>query len=240
MPGKDNKTMENNELDLLTIDSVDDFAAGSTKSSFALEEGSYDNARVVGWTIVKTEFEGKERKLIKLLWQIKDGDKIHNLRGSGWTLSSNEKSTFRIEVTKWFNKTNWEDIVDLLVKGSILVKNEDGKSAHFDVDQFIGKFGKLLIAEKTSKKGSKYNVISSISPAKKKEEFEWGEVPEFLISGNEVIAYKLAEGVKIRVPEAKPETAAKPTEEPKPQPKVTQVDAKDFLAQSNKDDDLPF
>jgi hypothetical protein len=129
--------MENNELDILTIDSVDDFAAGSTKSSFSLEEGSYDNARVVGWTIVKTEFEGKERKLIKLLWQIKDGDKIHNLRGSGWTLSSNEKSTFRIEVTKWFNKTNWEDIVDLLVKGKILVKNEDGKSAHFDIDQFL-------------------------------------------------------------------------------------------------------
>lgn len=234
--------MENTELDLLTIDSVDDFAAGSTKSSFSLEEGSYDNARVVGWTIVKTEFEGKERKLIKLLWQIKDGDKVHNLRGSGWTLSSNEKSTFRIEVTKWFNKTNWEDIVDLLVKGKILVKNEDGKSAHFDIDQFIGKFGKLLIAEKTSKKGSKYNVISSISPAKKKEEFAWGEVPEFLISGNEVLAYKLAEGVKIRVPEAKTETAAKPTAEtqPQPQPKVTQVDAKDFLSQSDKDDDLPF
>lgn len=235
--------MENTELDLLTIDSVDDFAAGSTKSSFSLEEGSYDNARVVGWTIVKTEFEGKERKLIKLLWQIKDGDKIHNLRGSGWTLSSNEKSTFRIEVTKWFNKTNWEDIVDLLVKGKILVKNEDGKSAHFDIDQFIGKYGKLLIAEKTSKKGSKYNVISSISPAKKKEEFAWGEVPEFLISGNEVLAYKLAEGVKIRVPEAKTETAAKPTAEaaePQPQPKVTQVDAKEFLAPSDKDDDLPF
>lgn len=234
--------MENNELDLLTIDSVDDFAAGSTKSSFSLEEGSYDNARVVGWTIVKTEFEGKERKLVKLLWQIKDGDKIHNLRGSGWTFSSNEKSTFRIEVTKWFNKTNWEDIVELLVKGNILVKNEDGKSAHFDIDQFIGKYGKLLIAEKTSKKGSKYNVISSISPAKKKEEFAWGEVPEFLIAGNEVLAYKLAEGVKIRVPEAKTETAAKPTAEPQPQPqpKVTQVDAKEFLDQSNKDDDLPF
>jgi hypothetical protein len=86
-------------------------------------------------------------------------------------------------------------------------------------------------------------VISSISPAKKKEEFAWGEVPEFLISGNEVLAYKLAEGVKIRVPEAKTETAAKPTAEaaePQPQPKVTQVDAKDFLAQSSNDDDLPF
>lgn len=231
--------MENNELDILTIDSVDDFAAGSTKSAFSLEEGSYDNARVVGWTVVKTEFEGKERKLIKLLWQIKDGDKIHNLRGNGWALSSNEKSTFRIEVTKWFNKTNWEDIVDLLIKGKILVKNEDGKSAHFDIDQFIGKYGKLLIAEKTSKKGSKYNVISSISPAKKKEEFAWGEVPEFLVSGNEVIAYKLADGVKIHASEKK-DAAAQQTPAEEPKANVKQTDAKEFFEKKNDDDDLPF
>lgn len=231
--------MENNDLDILTIDSVDDFAAGSTKSSFTLEEGSYDNARVVGWTIVRTEFEGKERKLIKLLWQIKDGDKIHNLRGSGWTLSSNEKSTFRVEVTKWFNKTNWEDIVDLLVKGKILVKNEDGKSAHFDIDQFIGKYGKLLIAEKTSKKGSKYSVISSISPAKKKEAFEWGEVPSFLVSGNEVIAYKLADGVKVRAPEKK-EAAPQQAQAEEPKGNVKQTDAKEFFEKKEGDDDLPF
>lgn len=232
--------MTDTNLDMLTIDSLDDFANGSSKGSFLLDEGSYDNARVVGWTIVKKEYEGKERKLVQLLWQIKNEDKIYNLRGSGWSLSSNEKSTFRIELSKWFDKTNWADIVDILLKGGILVKKEDGKSASFNVDQFIGKFGRLLIEEKTSKKGTKYNVIKSISPAKKKAEFEYGEVPEFLVKGDDVLSYKLADGVKIHVKE---EGSTVKTDEPKestPEAKVNKVDAKEFLDKKKEDEDLPF
>ena len=232
--------MTDTNLDMLVIDNVDDYANGSSKGSFLLDEGSYDSARVVGWTIVRTEYEGKERKVFRLLWQIKHDDKIYNLRGSGWSFSSNEKSTFRIEISKWFDKTNWADIVELLIKGNILVKNEDGKSAHFDVDAFLGKYGRLLIEEKTSKKGSKYNVIKSISPAKKKEEFAWGEVPEFLIKGDDVLKYKLVDGVQVHVKE---DTQHVAIEEPKteaPEPKVNKVDAKEFLADKKEDEDLPF
>jgi hypothetical protein len=82
-------------------------------------------------------------------------------------------------------------------------------------------------------------VISSISPAKKKEEFAWGEVPEFLISGNEVLAYKLAEGVKVKKVETKQETSEVATT-PTPTPKVTQVDANEFLNRKPSDPDLPF
>ena len=120
------------------------------------------------------------------------------------------------------------------------MKNEDGKSAHFDVDAFLCKYGRLLIEEKTSKKGSKYNVIKSISPAKKKEEFAWGEVPEFLIKGDDVLKYKLVDGVKIHVKE---DTQHVAIEEPKteaPEPKVNKVDAKEFLADKKEDEDLPF
>lgn len=239
----------NDELDLLNIDDVDSFAAGSSSASYVLEEGAYDSAKVVGWQIVTATFEGKERKLIKLLWQIKHEDRTYNLRGSGWTISSNEKATFRKEVSKWFNKTNWEEIVDLLVKGGMLVKNEDGKSAKFNLDAFIGKFGKLLLEEKTSKSGSKYNVIKSISPVKTKVDFEYGEVPSFLVKGDDIVAYKLADGVKVHEKEvstdaegnievATPATPAKPTKEPK------KVSGKEFLEGKTEEDDddttLPF
>lgn len=232
--------MTDTNLDMLVIDSIDDYTNGSSKGSFLLDEGSYDSARVVGWTIVRTEFEGKERKVVRLLWQIKHEDKVYNLRGSGWSFSSNEKSTFRIEVSKWFDKTNWPDIVELLIKGGILVKNDDGKSAHFNVDAFLGKYGRLLIEEKTSKKGSKYNVIKSISPAKKKEEFAWGEVPAFLVEGEDVLKYKLADGVQVH---AKEDTQHVAIVEPKteaPEPKVNKVDAKEFFAEKKEDEDLPF
>lgn len=233
--------MTDTNLDMLVIDSIDDYTNGSSKGSFLLEEGSYDSARVVGWVIAKTEFEGKERKVFRLLWQISDGDKVYNLRGSSWSFSSNEKSTFRIEVSKWFDKTTWPEIVELLIKGGILVKNDDGKSAHFNVDAFLCKYGRLLVEEKTSKKGSKYNVIKSISPVKKKEEFEWGEVPEFLVKGDDVLKYKLVDGVKIHVKESADNV--KIDDEPKteaPEPKVNQVDAKEFLEGKEEAEKLPF
>lgn len=236
----------NEELDFLSVDNIEDYSAGASKSSFLLEEGSYDNARVVGYAIVKRTFEGKERKLCQLLWQVKHEDKVYNLRGSGWSFSSNEKSTFRIEVSKWFNKTSWADIVELLIKGGILVKNDDGTSARFDVKQFIGKYGKLLIEEKTSKKGTKYNVIKSISPAKKKDEFEWGEIPSFLVENDDVIKYELADGVKIHVKQDDQHVAIEESkEEAKPTPQVKKLDGKDFLNQqpegtSDDDADLPF
>lgn len=182
----------------VTVESFEDFEAGASKSEFHLEEGSYDGAVVVGYQIVKAEFEGKERTQIKLLWQLTDDEGvIHTLRGSGWTISANEKSKMRQELSKWFDETDWKKVCSILVKGGILVKHEDGK-AHFEFKNFIGKRAKLLIAEKTSKKGSKYPVIMSISKTKKKDAYEFGEVPWFLAEGDDLIAVELAEGVKIR------------------------------------------
>lgn len=237
--------MNDNELDILEVSDFDAFASGESTGNFLLDEGAYDGARVVGWTIVKREFENKERKLVQLLWQIKNDDKTYNLRGSGWSISSNEKSTLRIELSKWFNKTTWGDVVDVLVKGGILTKTEDGKGK-FCFDAFIGKYGKLLVAEKTSKKGSKYNVISSISPAKKKEEFEWGEVPEYMVKSEDVLAYKLADGVQIHVKKAEDEIdIPKESDEKKKPSEPKKVSAKEFINQTPEgteedDTDLPF
>lgn len=190
--------MTEQEMQLLTIDSFEDFEAGNSNSGFHLEEGSYDGAAVVGYQVVAAEFEGKKKTQVKLLWQLADAEgTVHTLRGSGWTISANEKAKMRIELMKWFDTTEWPKVCEILVKGKILVKHEDGK-AHFDMSGFIGKRGKLLIAEKTSKKGSKYPVIMSISKTKNKGAFEFGEVPWFLTEGDDILYVKLADGVKIR------------------------------------------
>ena len=104
--------------------------------------------------------------------------------------------------------------------------------------KFFGKFGKVCVKEKTSEKsGNKYTVIDYVSPAKSKEDFDADDVPEFLVSGDKVITYKLAEGVGIRKVEKKA------TEQPKadaPEAKVTKVDANEFLNGKPADPDLPF
>jgi hypothetical protein len=182
---------------LLTIESFEEFEAGNS-GSFVLEEGSYDGAIVCGYTINKANFEGKERSLVQLIWQLVDEEgNVHTLRGNGWTISSNEKSKMRIELSKWFDTQDWAKVCEILVKGGILVKHADG-GAHFNFAAFIGKRGKLLVAEKASKKGSKYNVISSISPTKKKGAFTYGEVPWFLVEGDDIVVAKLADGIQIR------------------------------------------
>lgn len=181
---------------LLTIESFEEFEAGNS-GSFVLEEGSYDGAIVCGYSINKANFEGKERIIIQLIWQLNDAEgNVHTLRGNSWTISSNEKSKMRVELSKWFDTQDWSKICEILVKGGILVKHEDG-GAHFNLDAFIGKRGKLLVAQKTSKKGTKYNVISSISPTKKKAAFTYGEVPWFLVEGDDIVDAKLADGIKI-------------------------------------------
>ena len=183
---------------LLTIDSFEEFEAGNSGSSFVLEEGSYDGAIVCGYSINKANFEGKDRLLVQLLWQLADDEgNVHTLRGNGWTISANDKSKMRVELSKWFDTQDWAKVCDILVKGGILVKHEDG-GAHFNFDAFIGKRGKLLVAQKASKKGSKYNVITSISPTKKKAAFSYGEVPWFLVEGEDIVEAKLADGIQIR------------------------------------------
>lgn len=183
---------------LLTIDSFEEFEAGNSGSSFVLEEGSYDGAIVCGYTINKANFEGKDRLLVQLLWQLTDDEgNVHTLRGNGWSISASEKSKMRIELSKWFDTQDWAKVCEILVKGGILVKHADG-GAHFNFDAFISKRGKLLVAQKTSKKGSKYNVITSISPTKKKAAFTYGEVPWFLVEGEDIVDAKLADGIKIR------------------------------------------
>ena len=85
---------------LLTIESFEEFEAGNSGSSFVLEEGSYDGAIVCGYNISKANFEGKDRLLIQLLWQLTDEEgNVHTLRGNGWTISANEKSKMRIELS---------------------------------------------------------------------------------------------------------------------------------------------
>ena len=66
------------QLDILTIDSFDDFAAGNSGSNFLIDDGAYD-AVVIGHAIVKTEFEGKVSHRLRLFWQLKDeeGNKAH-------------------------------------------------------------------------------------------------------------------------------------------------------------------
>ena len=217
---------------LLTIESFEEFEAGNSGSSFILEEGSYDGAIVCGYTINKANFEGKDRLLIQLLWQLNDDEgNVHTLRGNGWTISANEKSKMRVELSKWFDTQDWAKVCEILVKGGILVKHEDG-GAHFNFDAFIGKRGKLLVAQKASKKGSKYNVISSISPTKKKAAFTYDEVPWFLVEGEDIVEAKLADGIQIRRKDEANGTAA--INPMSPAAGVTQAQTAAFAAVAQK------
>ena len=217
---------------LLTIESFEEFEAGNSGSSFVLEEGSYDGAIVCGYNISKANFEGKDRLLIQLLWQLTDDEgNVHTLRGNGWTISANEKSKMRVELSKWFDTQDWAKVCEILVKGGILVKHEDG-GAHFNFDAFIGKRGKLLVAQKASKKGTKYNVISSISPTKKKAAFTYGEVPWFLVEGDDIVDAKVADGIKIRRKDEANGTAA--IDPMSPAAGVTQAQTAAFAAVAQK------
>ena len=185
------------QIDILTIDNFDDFAAGNSGSNFLIDDGAYD-AIVVGHAIVKTEFEGKISHRLRLFWQLKDEEgNARNIRGNAWTISCNEKATMRAELATWFNTAEWDKIVELLEKGGILVKNPDG-TGRFNPDGFIGKRARLLVASKKSKTGKTFNVIASISPFKKKTfELELVEIPWFYVNSDDVIQYKLADGIKI-------------------------------------------
>ena len=224
----------NDDLSMLSVD-FDEFVEGSSNSKFKIEEGSYDGAEVVGYSIVKAEFEGKERKLIQLIWQFTDGEVTHTIRGNGWSISASENSKFRKEISNWFGSTDWGHICDLLVKAKILVKDEDGK-AHFDLDKFIGRRGKLLIQEKTAQSGNKYAIIASISATKKKDiKFEKDSVPSFMVEGKEVIKFKLADGIEIRRKEEKKDASAEDKKTEK-----AETYTPDVQADEEKDDDLPF
>jgi hypothetical protein len=186
------------QIDILTIDNFDDFAAGNSGSNFLIDDGAYD-AVVIGHAIVKTDFEGKISHRLRLFWQLKDEEgNARNIRGNAWTISCNEKATMRAELATWFNTAEWDKIVELLEKGGILVKNPDG-TGRFNPDGFIGKRARLLVATKKSKSGKQFNVIASISPYKKKTalELEFAEVPWFYVNSEDVLSYKLANGIKV-------------------------------------------
>lgn len=187
--------MNNTQFDILTIENFDDFEAGQS-GSFKIDEGSYE-ALCVGTTIAKREFEGKERIVVRLLWQFNDGEHTHTIRGNDWSISASENSKFRQEISKWFSKTDWGDVCKLLVKAGVIVKNLDG-TAKVVPEAFIGKKSKLLIALKKTKKGTDYPVIASMSPSKSKGSFELDEVPWFMVQGDEILSYTLMQGIAIR------------------------------------------
>ena len=199
--------MSENQFDILNIESFEDFEAGQS-GSFKIDEGSYE-AICVGTTIAKREFEAKERIVVRLIWQLNDGEHTHTIRGNDWSISASENSKFRQEITKWFNKTDWGDVCKLLVKAGVIVKNEDG-SAKVVPEAFIGKKSKLLIANKKTKKGADFPVIASMSPSKSKSTFELDQVPWFMVQGDEILSYTLMQGVEIR--------AKKEDENDKPNP----------------------
>ena len=187
--------MNTTQFDILTIENFEDFEAGQS-GSFKIDEGSYE-ALCVGTTIAKREFEGKERIVLRLLWQFNDGEHTHTIRGNDWSISASENSKFRQEISKWFSKSDWGDVCKLLVKGGVIVKNEDG-TAKVVPEAFIGKKSKLLIALKKTKKGTDYPVIASMSPSKSKGSFELDEVPWFMVHGDEILSYTLMQGITIR------------------------------------------
>lgn len=202
--------MTENQFDILTIENFEDFEAGQS-GSFKIDEGSYE-AICVGTTIAKREFEGKERIVVRLIWQLNDGEHTHTIRGNDWSISASENSKFRQEISKWFNKTDWGDVCKLLVKAGVIVKNEDG-SAKVVPEAFIGKKCKLLIAIKKTKKGADFPVIASMSPSKSKGTFELDQVPWFMVQGDEILNYTLMQGVEIR---AKKEDEGQVSDQPNP------------------------
>lgn len=187
--------MNETQFDILTIENFEDFEAGQS-GAFKIDEGSYE-AICVGTTIAKREFEGKERVVVRLIWQLNDGEHTHTIRGNDWSISASENSKFRQEISKWFNKTDWGDVCKLLVKAGVIVKNEDG-TAKVVPEAFIGKKSKLLIAIKKTKKGADFPVIASMSPSKSKSSFDLDQVPWFMVQGDEIMSYTLMQGIEIR------------------------------------------
>lgn len=188
--------MTNTSFDILNIENFEDFEAGQS-GSFKIDEGSYEGL-CVGTTIAKREFEGKERIVVRLIWQLNDGEHTHTIRGNDWSISASENSKFRQEISKWFNKTDWGEVCKLLIKAGVIVKNEDN-SARVVPEAFIGKRAKLLIANKKTKKGADFPVIASMSPSKAKgNTFELDEVPWFMVEGDEILSYTLMQGITIR------------------------------------------
>lgn len=183
----------------LDADTLAAFESGESVSKFLLEEGVYD-AVVRGYTIKQHTFEGEDHgPKIQLIWQLADSEGlVHTLLGKRWKMSADERSVFRKEVSKWFNKTEWSTIVDILKKGGILVADAEG--AHFEIDKFIGKKAKLMVNQVTSKKGKTFNDIVSISPASKSPKaIPNDDVPAWMLEDS--LDYKLGEGIGIRAKE---------------------------------------
>lgn len=240
-----------NEINLgLTLDAetLAAFESGESVSKFLLEEGVYD-AVVRGYVIKQHTFEGEDHgPKIQLIWQLADGEgMVHTLLGKRWKMSADERSVFRKEVSKWFNKTEWSTIVDILKKGGILVADAEG--AHFEIDKFIGKKGKLMVNQVTSKKGKTFNDIVSISPASKNPKpVANDDVPAWMLEG--ALDYKLGEGIGIRAKEEGEASAEQPKADqskgppalPKGSPAKKQLMEQAIAANAASfgDDDLPF
>lgn len=190
-----NESMNNLGL-TLDAETLAAFESGESVSKFLLEEGMYD-AVVRGYVIKKHTFEGEDHgPKIQLIWQLADSEgMVHTLLGKRWKISSDERSVFRKEVSKWFNKTEWSTIVDILKKGGILVADAEG--AHFEIDKFIGKKGKLMVNKVTSKKGKTFNDIVSISPASKNaKDVPNDDIPAWMLDNS--LDYRLDNGIKVR------------------------------------------
>lgn len=223
------------------------FESGETTSKFLLEEGVYD-AVVRGYAIKPHIFEGDDHgPKVQLIWQLADAEGlVHTLLGKRWKLCADERSVFRKEVSKWFNKTEWSTIVDILKKGGILVADAEG--AHFEIDKFIGKKAKLMVNQVTSKKGKTFNDIVSISPASKNPKpVANDDVPAWMLDG--ALDYKLGEGIGIRAKEESSEPAEQPKADqskappalPKGSPAKQQLmEQAAANATGFGDDDLPF
>lgn len=183
----------------LSVSSFDSFLAGETEGSkFTLPEGSYA-AVCRGYVIKNHEFDGQNfGPKIQLIWQVEDEDgNIHTLLSNRWKISADERSKFRADIAKWFNKTDWSAICDLLIKMGVLKKDESTGVGTFDITQFIGKRANLLVSLKKSKKGKEFNEIMSISPAAKKvTAIAIDDIPEYITK--DALDYKLFEGVGIR------------------------------------------
>ena len=243
--------MSNQNIDLgLTLDSetLAAFESGESVSKFLLEEGVYD-AVVRGYVIKQHTFEGEDHgPKIQLIWQLADGEgMVHTLLGKRWKMSADERSVFRKEVSKWFNKTEWSTIVDILKKGGILVADAEG--AHFEIDKFIGKKAKLMVNQVTSKKGKTFNDIVSISPASKTPKAVANDdVPAWMLDG--ALDYQLGEGIGIRAKEEGEASAEQPKEEQRkappalPKGSTAKQQLMEQAAAANAtgfgDDDLPF
>ena len=245
--------MSNQNIDLglnLDAETLAAFESGESVSKFLLEEGVYD-AVVRGYVIKQHTFEGEDHgPKIQLIWQLADAEGlVHTLLGKRWKMSADERSVFRKEVSKWFNKTEWSTIVDILKKGGILVADAEG--AHFEIDKFIGKKAKLMVNQVTSKKGKTFNDIVSISPASKNPKpVANDDVPAWMLDG--ALDYKLGEGIGIRAkeegeasaeqPKANTASNAAPPALPKGSPAKQQLMEQAAAANATgfADDDLPF